>query len=156
MILVEPPCLQQRTIRRWDSLFVLPVCLLDIRGKSLLQTWRNLDTTSTLVTMLTVRVSHLVSVKAVGSPSPLLAKLEYDHLTKSLKRASGDNGVCSCYICQAGRSKNLKRKIKKPGHKSDTIEAPPKAISVCGTCYQKVGRGIRHKCYVSEAPFQLC
>ena len=54
---------------------MLPVCLLDVRGKSLLQTWRTLETTITLVSKLTVLVSHLVSVKAEGSSShpPLLA-----------------------------------------------------------------------------------
>ena len=96
---------------------------------------------------------RIISSSTSGLAS--LPKLDYDHLTKSLKRTSGDQDGCSCYICQAGRSKTFRTKSKKTGPKSDTIEVSSKSVSVCGTCYQKVGRGIRHNCKISEAPDNL-
>ena len=83
-------------------------------------------------------------------------KYDYDELSKSMKRSSPDDEFCSCYICQAGRSKVFKRSKNKPGPKiTNPPPLTPKAVKVCSTCFQIIGKGINHNCKKSDASNSL-
>ena len=80
-------------------------------------------------------------------PFPSLG-VNYD--TLKVSRQDVQDGVCSCYICTAGRSKkklSLKRKRGRPSTENQEVSnkvSKPKVIKVCPVCKQKVGKGIRH------------
>ena len=92
----------------------------------------------------------MIFAKALYDADKPFPSLGVDYDALKVSRQDVQDGVCSCYICAAGRSKkkiNLKRKRGRPSTKKQDVSnkvSKPKVIKVCPVCKQKVGKGIRH------------
>ena len=65
-----------------------------------------------------------------------LPKINYDELKHSVTRIpEGIDSKCTCYICEAGRSKTFKRKSKKSGPKTPTYSSKSPTLTLCTNCF---------------------
>lgn len=100
------------------------------------------------------RITITSQNKTHGPKRTLPDKIDYDTLTRSIKRESNrELELCKCYICLAARKTWLKAHKNKPGPKA--VYEHPTNETKCSFCFIKIGRGIPHQCSKAAAVSNL-